>query len=81
MHLISCEFQIEGEGPPVAGPPVSTTNVVMNPAWPPQGVALTGNSGGKPRLTSRLSQMSLRSTVSDTELEQVCWDSYTRPNY
>ena len=42
----------------------------MNPAWPPGGLQLPG-SGGKPRLTSRLSQMSLRSTVSDTELEQV----------
>lgn len=68
-RLSSSESHIEvAEGGP--GPAVSTTNVVMNPAWPPQGIPLPGSSGSKPRLTSRLSQMSLRSTVSDTELEQ-----------
>ncbi|CAL8079643.1 unnamed protein product [Orchesella dallaii] len=68
-RLSSSESHIEG--PEItAGPAPSTTNVVINPSWPPQGIQLPGSSGSKAKLTSRLSQMSLRSTVSDTELEQ-----------
>ncbi|CAG7683786.1 unnamed protein product [Allacma fusca] len=68
-RLSSSETHIEG--PQESGSSnQSGGNVVMNPAWPPGSLQLPGSGGSKPRLTSRLSQMSLRSTVSDTELEQ-----------
>ncbi len=66
--LFSCK-QIEGV--PDSGSTTSSGSVVVNPVMNPSWSQLGAGSLNKPRLASRLSQMSLRSTVSDTELEQV----------
>lgn len=66
--ILSPKIESPGEGSIPASPALG--NVVVNPSWPPHGLQLP-SQGAKPKLSSRLSQMSLRSTVSDTELEQV----------
>lgn len=62
-------FQIEGV--PDSGPGPHSGSVVVNPVINPSWSHVGAGNLNKPRLASRLSQMSLRSTVSDTELEQV----------
>ncbi|XP_021954472.1 MAP kinase-activating death domain protein isoform X3 [Folsomia candida] len=72
-RLSSSECHIEGVQHPVAtagSGPQHSGSVVVNPVMNPSWSQIGAGSLSKPRLTSRLSQMSLRSTVSDTELEQ-----------